>query len=324
MSGEMEALGAAALGGLTSRQTADLSGHACRNCGATVEARYCPVCGQLAASFHRPFWALIGETITDTLALDGRIARTLPLLFLRPGRLTFNYTSGQRARYVPPFRLFLLASLVFYFTLFAVVGNADWFDDLKLNLNTQDAVIQTSGGEVPVQAILQEDGTINRERALEALEAEVQGEPRAERVLNEAFDIVDNPERFLDSLQSWAPRLSLFLLPITVLTLALLHFWRRRVFIYDHAIHALHLHTWLYLSFTIIMVLGQTSVLAAAGWIIPAFILYLIIYLIRSLAVSTRASTLLSIIRFFILFSVWVVSISILAIALVIVGAIEA
>jgi len=121
MSVDLETAGAASIGGLSTRQSADLAGQPCRNCGELVEQRYCTNCGQLAASFHRPILSLIGETISDIFTVDGRLARTLPVLLFRPGRLTKNYTEGKRARYVPPFRLFLLASLVFYLVLFALV-----------------------------------------------------------------------------------------------------------------------------------------------------------------------------------------------------------
>lgn len=325
MSGEMETLGAASLGALTTTQKADLSGQACRNCGTTVTGRYCPHCGQLAASFHRPFWALIGETITDTFALDGRVARTLPLLFLRPGRLTYNYTLGQRARYVPPFRLFLLTSLLFYFTLFALVGNTSWVDDIKRNVSEKGQLASPNGGgSVAVQDIIQDDGTINREKAMEALTQEdIAGSDTDARFFNEAFDVADDPQKFISSVEKWAPRLSLLLVPITILTLSVLQFWRRRVYIYDHAIHALHLHSWLYLSITIIMLMGQILP-NGIGWIIALFSIYVIVYLIRSLAVSTQASHILSVFRFVALLLVWLTSILTLLIVLVVVGAIEA
>jgi len=67
MSIELEVGGAASVGSLTTKQTADLSGQACKNCGKPVEGRYCEHCGQLAASFHRPIWALISETVSDSL-----------------------------------------------------------------------------------------------------------------------------------------------------------------------------------------------------------------------------------------------------------------
>ena len=325
MSSEMETLGAASLGALRKGQAADLSGQDCRNCGTPVEGRYCSNCGQLAASFHRPIWSLIGETVTDTLALDGRVARTLPLLFFRPGRLTRHYTQGRRARYVPPFRLFLLASLLFYFTLFALVGNTGWVDDLKLRMEQSDrGVITTSQGSQPLKDLFQEDGTVDRDRAIAALTDPEELDAEGDRALNEAFDIADNPQAFINSIERWAPRLSLLLVPITILTLSILSFWRRQVYVYDHAIHALHLHSWLYLSITLFMLIAQLVSTDTTLLLIILFAIYTILYLIRSLAVSSGASHLLSLVRFVLLLWVWIASIVTLMITLLIVGAVEA
>ena len=169
MSMELETLGAASAGGLTTRQSADLAGEPCQNCGTITGERYCPNCGQLAASFHRPIWSLVGETISDTLTLDGRLARTLPVLAFRPGRLTKNYISGKRARYVPPFRLFLLASLLFYLMLFSLLGDGSWMKDVRV-MDQDGATIAT---EEVLDAVRAENGDIDREALRAALEAEI-------------------------------------------------------------------------------------------------------------------------------------------------------
>ena len=71
MSHDMEAAGAAALGGLTSGDHHPVTkGEPCRNCGAPVAERYCSRCGQLASNFHRPFFSLVASSLADTFALD--------------------------------------------------------------------------------------------------------------------------------------------------------------------------------------------------------------------------------------------------------------
>jgi phage gp36-like protein len=47
--------------------------------------------------------------------LDGRLALTLPALFLKPGGLAKDYMEGRIVRHVPPFRTFLVALLLFIF-----------------------------------------------------------------------------------------------------------------------------------------------------------------------------------------------------------------
>lgn len=322
MSGEMEVAGAASIGGVATKQKADLSGKPCLNCGSFVEERYCTVCGQLAASFHRPIWSLIGETITDTLALDGRLARTIPRLFFRPGALTKAYISGQRARYVPPFRLFLLASLVFYFVLFAIIGNASWMDDLNIRASggSSASTSVTPAEDPPAEStkgVLRSDGTVNRELIKEAVRNGEAGD-LDEGTVDLAADAFENPRLLLLGIEKWAPRLSFFLVPSTIFSLTLLHFWRRRIYIYDHAIHALHLHTWMYLVGALAMGAGMLI----GGWTGWIFLIALIVYVWRSLAVVGETGIFMSGWRLFSLMIGWVVMIVLLAVFSVVLGAV--
>jgi hypothetical protein len=97
------------------RGPAPAPGTRCANCGAVLEGRYCHVCGQAADTHKRSILHLIWEGIEGLLHLDGRLLRTLPDLFLRPGRLARDYMEGRIARHVPPFRTFLVALLLFIF-----------------------------------------------------------------------------------------------------------------------------------------------------------------------------------------------------------------
>jgi len=306
MSGELETLGAAASGAVIGRQTADLSGEPCRNCAAVVDGRYCPSCGQLAASFHRPVWSLFGETIADSLALDGRLARTLPLLLLRPGRLTKNYTSGKRARYVPPFRMLLLASLLFYFTLFAFIGKAEWWQDLRLSVasSVAEEAQANPDDQDALAEILRPDGTIDRERAREIM---TEGETDASSVAaaERTFNAIEDPRLFLAGLERWAPRLTLLLIPTTIFIIALMHFWRRRLFIYDHAIHALHLHAWLFLTGTLMML----AIPYGGAWLAWTYFAYTVLYIGRSFQVVGDTNIVMAGLRTFTLLLNWTISI---------------
>ena len=90
-------------------------GAVCRNCAAPLQGEFCHVCGQSADTRHRAVGHLIWEMVETTLHLDGRLARTLPDLFLHPGRLAKDYIEGRVARHVPPLRTFLVALLLFVF-----------------------------------------------------------------------------------------------------------------------------------------------------------------------------------------------------------------
>jgi len=90
-------------------------GGACANCDAVLHGPYCHVCGQNADTHKRSILHLAWEAVEGFLHLDGRLVRTLPDLFIRPGRLARDYMDGRIARHVPPFRTFLVALLIFIF-----------------------------------------------------------------------------------------------------------------------------------------------------------------------------------------------------------------
>lgn len=140
MEHEAEAAGLASADGLANGMHFPVNkGSACKNCGMRVEERFCTNCGQLGADFHRPIWDLATSSIGDMFSLDGRLWRTLPMLMLRPGRMTREYIDGKRARFVPPFRLFLLMSVIFFLTVFTTLEHQPWLKELEFGAGNQPA-----------------------------------------------------------------------------------------------------------------------------------------------------------------------------------------
>lgn len=332
MSNELETAGLASAGGLSPGGRADLSGQPCRNCGESVEQRHCPRCGQLAASYHRPFFALIAESISDSMALDGRVARTLPLLLFRPGVLTKRYVSGRRARYVPPFRLFLLSSLLFYFVSFAFLEQADWLRigaslDRAPTLSIEErseleelGILRKNAARTPAAPadVTAQENSQNQTEQLGAIERPV---PAVENEAEEHIRrVTQNPRLFLATVKTWAPRLSLLFVPLTMLVLALMYFWRRRVYVYDHAIHALHLHSWIYLVATSAIGLGA---FIGAGEAALVFLLILPVYVFFSLRAAYGSGIVSSLARTLLLGLFWWVAMVVLVAGVVLASVLE-
>ncbi len=117
MSGELEAAAADSLRHLVGgrHRKAPPKGTLCANCGAELQGPYCHVCGQTADTHKRSILRLIWESGEALFELDGRLWRTVPDLFFRPGRLARDYMEGRIVRHVPPFRTFLVALVLFIF-----------------------------------------------------------------------------------------------------------------------------------------------------------------------------------------------------------------
>jgi len=90
----------------------------CLNCGAALRGQYCGNCGQRARGRLISLWELVRDAFGDLFELDSRLWQTLIPLLIRPGRLTHDYLAGRRARYMPPFRMYLVLSLIFFVVAF--------------------------------------------------------------------------------------------------------------------------------------------------------------------------------------------------------------
>ena len=101
-----------------SRETGSGDNTDCRNCGAHLRGQYCGHCGQRSRSRLISLWELISDAFGDLLEVDSRLWNTLIPLIRRPGLLTHDYLQGRQARYMPPFRMYLVLSLLFFLVAF--------------------------------------------------------------------------------------------------------------------------------------------------------------------------------------------------------------
>lgn len=88
----------------------------CSDCGAETSGNFCANCGQ-STHVHRSLLHLGEELLHGVMHFDARIWRTLPLLWLNPGKLTREWVEGKRTRYVSPLAIFLFTLFVMFFAL---------------------------------------------------------------------------------------------------------------------------------------------------------------------------------------------------------------
>lgn len=140
----------------------------CENCHANVQGMYCSQCGQSVESTLRYFWSVILHLLDDIFSFDSRSSRTLfPLLF-RPAFLTNEYIAGRRVHYVPPLRLYLFISIIFFISLkfFAVeenigginVGNSET-SAIKLTQHIASLEAQKEKASIDELSIIEENIT---------------------------------------------------------------------------------------------------------------------------------------------------------------------
>ncbi len=196
----------------------------CLNCGEKLLGSYCSECGQPAVDLRRPLRELAGNFFEDVLNLDSRLLRAIGPLLLRPGFLTREYFAGRRARYSPPLRLFLIAT-VFFAGLAALLPQRSEF-----------RVVTTAGQTRPATG---DEGvkTIVIPKRLTRL-----GGAALNRHLSEAAEKAEaNPREFAMAVASNLPRAFFLLLPVFALLLRLFYVRQERLYV-DHLIFALHYH----------------------------------------------------------------------------------
>src|SRR6266403_560108 len=89
----------------------------CENCGAELQGHWCAQCGQPAIDYRRSFRYVVADLLNEFLNWDSKFFTTIALLILKPWRLTNEFLAGKRVRYVNPLRLYLLASILFFFAV---------------------------------------------------------------------------------------------------------------------------------------------------------------------------------------------------------------
>ena len=90
------------------------------NCGATVQGRYCHVCGQENTEPKETFWHMVTHFFYDITHFDGSFFVTLKDLLFKPGFLSREYMLGRRKKYLHPVRMYVFTSAVFFLVFFSM------------------------------------------------------------------------------------------------------------------------------------------------------------------------------------------------------------
>jgi len=137
----------------------------CLNCGTRLKGQYCGNCGQRSRSRLISLWELISDAFGDLFEIDSRLWQTLVPLMIRPGQLTHDYLQGRRARYMPPFRMYLVLSLLFF-----VVAFFDPREELGLLFEPEPE--QTSGTAADVEIAVPDEVVDEAQQVLNELAAD--------------------------------------------------------------------------------------------------------------------------------------------------------
>jgi len=116
----------------------------CLNCGQPLDLTdvYCSYCSQLNSTKQLSLKDFFSEFFNSIVSYDSRLRYTVSDLLFRPGRVTKNYSKGQRLKYANPFRFFLSVSII-YFLLNSLISTF-WEDDTNYTVSTNKNPVEFS------------------------------------------------------------------------------------------------------------------------------------------------------------------------------------
>lgn len=225
----------------------------CLNCGSNLRGQYCGQCGQRSRNRLISLWELVSDAFGDLFELDSRLWRTLVPLVIRPGQLTHNYLQGKRARFMPPFRMYLVLSLIFF-----VVAFFNPREELSLFFEppTPEEIAAAAEEEDEQSVIvafndnegeeIEDDCDISSDD-VDGLSGFLARRLTPERIRQVCEQIIaDKGKTVLEKVTNNVPTALIVLLPLMAFVLKALYPLSRRYYV-EHLLFFVHLHAFLFL-----------------------------------------------------------------------------
>jgi hypothetical protein len=225
----------------------------------------------------------------DLTHADSRLWRTLAALMLKPGFLTREFIAGRRARYLPPLRLYLVLSVVFFL----------WASATQTSLRALTVTTHDNGTPTAALTPLAGESTSVFSPALPGESRE----QRAERICGKLFDydgpwrervvrawrrscprmVEDNGRSLQEAYVHNVPRAMFLFLPLLAAVMRLMYLRPRRYYV-EHLLLFVHNHAFVFL--VVLLAWPASSLLPVGGtWLRTAVILYIPWYMYRSMRV---------------------------------------
>ncbi|MCX6271674.1 MAG: DUF3667 domain-containing protein [Bacteroidetes bacterium] len=269
----------------------------CPNCqfNSQLNFRYCPKCGQKwleesEFSFRHFFWDSLG----DYFHVDGKFIHSIYPLILKPGEITRDFLQGKRERFLPPFKMFLFISVLYFITI-----NLTSKTEVNISPGTGNNIVLT--GDTSGDAI---KGPTNLRASVSFLGKTLSVDSARmlikEKGLNHLIDSLDpgaawyekaiarnimvntlqGSDFLTEKMLHTASKVIFLLIPFMGLLLKLIYFRRKRVY-YDHIVFSLHFHAFVFL-FLLVMDLISFFLFNIPVWFYAVIILaYLLIAMQR-------------------------------------------
>jgi hypothetical protein len=263
----------------------------CDNCGQAIAGEYCSHCGQRVERHIHSLRHFLSEALESLTHADSRLWRTLWPLLAKPGFLTAEFFAGRRVRYLPPFRLYLVISAVF-FLIWVGMGGPSPHNEPSAVAAERIAKVEScenANYSGPFSTVIQ---------------------PRMQSACRALY--LQGPHALTQGYLATVPKAAFILLPVMAAIMKLMY-WRPRRYYVEHLLFFVHSHAFVLL----LLALSMAAVGVLEHWIVTwpltvAVSLYIFYYFYAAMRRVYGQSRRLTRVKFAVLSLVYFVGVSLL------------
>jgi hypothetical protein len=273
-----------------------------------VAGEYCAACGQRVEPHIHSVWIFMREATESLTHADSRLWQSLAGLLFRPGFLTREFLDGRRARYLPPFRLYLVVSVLF-FLLASLLGGPDDVIQITATEDLRAEVEQMARSADPAERAAA--AALTPAETSRGCELTYQGPwqdylvPRFRTACLKVF--ADGGRGLGREFMANLPQVLILFLPLIALVMRILY-WRPKRYYVEHLLFFVHNHSFAFLLFALLMLISAVLPEGVGGVLTFAATLYCMWYFFRAMRVVYGQGRLPTLAKYSVLGATYLVS----------------
>jgi hypothetical protein len=264
----------------------------CGNCGSALTGPFCAQCGQHAHESARSVAALFHDAWHLATHVDDRLWKTLYTLLLHPGVLTKEYFAEHRARYLPPVRVYLVLSVLFFaFGSSSPHNMAGNFKGVRAAASTASAGVDDDDNGVAdsddAPKIHGGWASLFTKKNCGQLNSDIKW---LEKPLQQSCyrNAETHGETIKNAFIGNVPKMMFLFVPLMALAMMLLYWWPRHYYV-EHLVLFLHNHAAVFLILLVETLFASIAGLfgwtAVGRWVVALTSIYAIWYVYRAMRV---------------------------------------
>jgi len=254
----------------------------CAACETPLVGRYCHACSQDSRAKPAPLREMAVQVATSYSPIDSKLARTLAVLAVRPGRLLDAYRQGAGSLYVTPLKLFVASTALFLSvlnfsdtTLYQFVWKVDrpgapvtaTYDPQAFDVTVHGATERDRWLQARIEPAIDAEVVAALTRGVETASTPAEREAmRYELTTNE------DEARWAHRVSAWLPNVLWLLMPLYAVAL-MPFFGRGRLFL-EHVIFAMWAHAITFLLAMGLSALNSRGLNLSAGLLTVPYLAY--------------------------------------------------